>query len=241
LNRPYLMNSLNWKAPLIFQRCSTWLRVVGAGPHGGYIKIGKITRLHGDQIGSGPNIAKKLVESVHGTAVMGHVHRPSMFTVNDKWSGYTLPCLCTLAPPYAKGRPNVYCTGFGIIERGAISTNLHNIIISNGTFSWAAQSTARPLLATRTTNYLMPTQDSRLHLMALSDDRLFKIASAWAACQANEQRHDRSELFNPLRDQDQPPTAANLDTLSDAAVDDLYHSSLKHYAEQFRRVPGVLA
>jgi predicted phosphodiesterase len=111
-------------------------------PCGGHIKIGNVTLLHGDQIGSGLNIAKKLVENVHGTAVMGHVHRPSMYTVTslttakDKWSGYTLPCLCTLAPAYAKGRPNAFCTGFGVIEQGATSTNVSSIIISNGTFSW---------------------------------------------------------------------------------------------------------
>jgi predicted phosphodiesterase len=111
-------------------------------PCGGHIKIGKITVLHGDQIGTGPNIAKKLVDSVHGTAIMGHVHRPSMATVTslvtakDKWSGYTLPCLCTVAPAYAKGRPNAFCTGFGIIEEGTASVNVHNIIITNGAFSW---------------------------------------------------------------------------------------------------------
>jgi predicted phosphodiesterase len=111
-------------------------------PCGGHIKIGNVTLLHGDQIGSGINVAKKLVESVHGTAVMGHVHRPSMYTVTslttakDKWSGYTLPCLCTLAPAYAKGRPNAFCTGFGVIEQGSTSTNVHIIIITNGTFNW---------------------------------------------------------------------------------------------------------
>jgi len=110
-------------------------------PCGGHIEIGNVTLLQGDQIGSGINVAKKLVQSVHGTAAMGHVHRPSMHTVTslttakDKWSGYTLPCLCTLAPAYAKGRPNAFCTGFGVIEQGATSTNVSSIIVSNGTFS----------------------------------------------------------------------------------------------------------
>jgi hypothetical protein len=111
-------------------------------PCGGHIKIGKVTLLHGDQIGSGPNVAKKLVGAVHGTAVMGHVRRPSMYTATslttatEKWSGYTLPCLCTVAPAYAKGRPNAYCTGFGILEQGSTNINVHTVIISGGTFNW---------------------------------------------------------------------------------------------------------
>lgn len=52
-------------------------------PCGGHIKIGNVTLLHGDQIGSGPNVAKKLVDRVHGTAVMGHVRRLSMFTTTS--------------------------------------------------------------------------------------------------------------------------------------------------------------
>ncbi len=107
-------------------------------PCGGHIRIGNVTLLHGDQIGSGTNVAKKLVDSVHGTAVMGHVHRPSMYTTTslvtakDKWSG----CLCTVAPAYAKGQPNAFCTGFGILEQGSTNTNVHNVIITNGTFNW---------------------------------------------------------------------------------------------------------
>src|ERR1022692_1014035 len=41
---------------------------------GKHITIGHVTLLHGDQIGSGTHVAKKLVEQVGGTAVMGHVH-----------------------------------------------------------------------------------------------------------------------------------------------------------------------
>lgn len=114
-------------------------------PCGGHIKIGNVTVLHGDQIGSGQSVAKKLVDAVHGTAVMGHVHRASSETVTsltserDKWTGYTLPCLCTLAPTYAKGRPNAYQHGFGILEQGATNNtaNVYTVLIApDGTFCW---------------------------------------------------------------------------------------------------------
>jgi hypothetical protein len=67
------------------------------------------------------------------------------------------------------------------------------------------------------------------------------LQSAWSACQAAEQRSVRSELLSPLREQDQPPTELELNGLSDDQVDRLYHQSLRAYADQYRRVPGVLA
>jgi len=105
-------------------------------PCGGHIVIGKCTILHGDQIGSSIHVAKKLVESVHGTAVMSHVHRASMFTTTSltsekrKHAGYTLPCLCTVAPSYAKGQPNAFCNGFGLLEQGRTDmVNIYPVII----------------------------------------------------------------------------------------------------------------
>jgi hypothetical protein len=110
-------------------------------PCGGHIKIGNVALLHGDQIGSSINVAKKLVDSVHGAAVMGHAHRPSMYTATslttatDQWSGYTLPCLCTVPPAYSKGQPNAFCSAFGILEQGSTCINVHSVVITNGTFN----------------------------------------------------------------------------------------------------------
>lgn len=113
-------------------------------PCGESIQIGKVTLLHGDQIGSGKHVASKLVDLVHGTAVMGHVHRASshstaaLVTAKSKWCGYTLPCLCTVAPSYAKGQPNAFTNGFGILEQGSSENiNVHTVIIMpDGTFNW---------------------------------------------------------------------------------------------------------
>jgi hypothetical protein len=69
------------------------------------------------------------------------------------------------------------------------------------------------------------------------------LQSAWSACQANEQRHQRGELLGQFQREDTPPPSAKeIDALDDAAIDDLFHKSLKTYAAQFRRGgPGVLA
>lgn len=68
--------------------------------------------------------------------------------------------------------------------------------------------------------------------------------SAWTACQQNEKRHERGELINeyiPQQDA-QPLSPRELDQMSDAEVDRLYHGSLRAYADSSqRRLPGVLA
>lgn len=115
--------------------------VVDQGDHR---QVGKAYLLHGDAIGSGAYTAKKLVESYCATAIMGHVHTASMYTKvsqiksKDKWIGYTLPTLGTVAPKYAKGRPNAFVHGFGIIEKWQNDfINVYIPIIIEGKFSFA--------------------------------------------------------------------------------------------------------
>ena len=106
-------------------------------------QIGKTFLIHGDQIGSGMYVAKKLVDSFCATAIMGHVHTGSMFTkvsqvkTKDKWAAYTLPTLGTVSPRYAKGRPNAFTSGFGIVEEWPNGhTNIYVVIISDGCFAY---------------------------------------------------------------------------------------------------------
>jgi len=113
-------------------------------PVGEHIEIGRVVLMHGDQIGSSVHVAKKMVESVNETCVMGHVHRASSYskaslvTERRKWCGYTLGCLCTVAPSYAKNAPNAFVTGFGVLEEwGRGFVNVHSIIIMpDGSFSY---------------------------------------------------------------------------------------------------------
>jgi hypothetical protein len=69
---------------------------------------------------------------------------------------------------------------------------------------------------------------------------LMLMQAAWAACQASEAKHERSSLLTSMQEPQQPERPANLDALSDEAVDDLYHRSLRAYAASIR-APGVLA
>ena len=118
-------------------------KVVAQGDH---YQIGKAYLIHGDQVGSGMYVAKKLVDSYCATTIMGHVHTAGMFTKmsdikrEDKWCGYTLPTLGTLAPKYAKGRPNAFINGFGIVEvQENEFVNVYIPIILNGRFAYGGE------------------------------------------------------------------------------------------------------
>lgn len=112
-------------------------------PQGEFYMLGKAYLIHGDAVGSGAYVAKKLVESYCATAIMGHVHTASMMTKTsqvkkrDKWIGVTLPTLGTVSPKYAKGQPNTWLNGFGIVEVQEDGfVNVYIPIIFDGIFSF---------------------------------------------------------------------------------------------------------
>jgi hypothetical protein len=87
-----------------------------------------------------------------------------------------------------------------------------------------------------------PTAERRAYLARYAAGRPLTLAllqQAWRACQANEQKRERGELLSPLQRPQASEPPANLDTLSDEAVDSLYHSSLRAYADQYRRPQRV--
>jgi len=65
------------------------------------------------------------------------------------------------------------------------------------------------------------------------------LQQAWQACQQNEKRYERGQVLNSFKTPRAPETES-LDALSDDAVDDLYHRSLRHYADSIRRTPGII-
>jgi UDP-2,3-diacylglucosamine pyrophosphatase LpxH len=105
-------------------------------------RVHKVLFMHGDQNGSGQYVAKKMLEANCCTCVMGHVHTHSIFTKcsqankQDKWLGVTLPCMTTLSPSYANGRPNAHIVGFGILETFGRKFNLYVPIIIDGEFAF---------------------------------------------------------------------------------------------------------
>lgn len=110
---------------------------------GGHIERAGFIILHGDQIGSGIHVAKKAGDLISGNVIMSHVHRLSMFSraalVSEKRKhlSATLPCMCTVAPIYAKGQPNAFVVGFGILEEFQVNrANLYCPVIMDGLFSY---------------------------------------------------------------------------------------------------------
>jgi len=91
-----------------------------------------------------------------------------------------------------------------------------------------------------------PTPERERYLLRYAAGRpltLTLLTQAWRACQQNEQRHERGELLTAYQrpEETAPPSPKEIDALDNAAVDRLYHDSLKEYARSFRRSQGVLA
>ena len=87
-----------------------------------------------------------------------------------------------------------------------------------------------------------PTPEHEDYLSRYAGSRpltLELLRQAWKSCQANEQRHERSELLSPLREQDQAPSERELNALNDDEVDRLYRASLREYVRSIK-APGVL-
>jgi predicted phosphodiesterase len=116
-------------------------------PQGGTFNIGPLICLHGDQVGSGQNIAKKIVDSYCASTLSGHVHtfaaatKCSEIKKKDRWVSTVLPCLTTLTPRYARSRPNAHIRGFGIVESydGGRLFNVYVPIINEGQFCFAGK------------------------------------------------------------------------------------------------------
>ncbi|MGA9511692.1 MAG: hypothetical protein WBV55_23920 [Candidatus Sulfotelmatobacter sp.] len=68
------------------------------------------------------------------------------------------------------------------------------------------------------------------------------LQQAWRACQGNEQRHERGELLEQYQRPQtaEPPSVKEIDALSDDQVDELFHSSLRAYANSVRQ-HGIIA
>lgn len=140
--QPELAGALSW--PKLLQVKERGWTLVGQGNS---FSIGKLLLIHGDQVGSGANVAKKLVDTHCANVLMGHCHTFSAHTktsevkVTSKWVGMVIPCLTTLSPSYGKARPNSHLRGFAIVEsfEGGRLFNVFVPIISEGKFCFSGQ------------------------------------------------------------------------------------------------------
>lgn len=91
---------------------------------GGYFNLGKLTFVHGDTISGGEHIAKAAVTTYERSIRFGHFHTYQAYTKNSAIdykqakTGMAVPCLCSKAPKYGKGKPNRWVQGFlyGYVE-----------------------------------------------------------------------------------------------------------------------------
>lgn len=113
-------------------------------PLGEMSELGQLGVIHGDQVGSGQYIARKLVETYCQNMVMGHVHAVSSFTkvsaakAHRKWVGWTLGTMGTTNPRFARNRPNGHVNSIGVVELMHDGQfNLTPVIADSGTGSFA--------------------------------------------------------------------------------------------------------
>lgn len=112
-------------------------------PIGKTFQYGKLSYAHGENLG-GQNHAKKAVETYCRNLVYGHHHTLQTAVKvlpqdqKQKWLACCLPVLGTVNPEYAKGRPNAYVNGFGIVlyHGSEKSFNLYPVVTTNGRFAW---------------------------------------------------------------------------------------------------------
>lgn len=87
-------------------------------PENRYYQVGKLYYIHGHYFTD--MFTKKTVQTYRRNIMMGHCHTTQLYTmitplyVGDKQSGKAVPCLCSVNPDYAIGRPNRWVNGFSI-------------------------------------------------------------------------------------------------------------------------------
>jgi len=85
---------------------------------GGFYNLGKLTFIHGDQLGTADHIAKKGVLEWERSVRFGHNHTFQAYTKTSALyiklgrTGIAVPCLCTKDPKYGEGKSNRWMQGF---------------------------------------------------------------------------------------------------------------------------------
>jgi predicted phosphodiesterase len=120
-------------------------------PLGMHYRIGKLTCIHGDQLGgaygAGVMPARKAVDVYAGNVLMGHTHSPQAFCKvspvdqTQKHMGYVSPVLGTTNAHFMRNRPNSWAQGFTIVDvREDGNFNVFLILVCDGQFSVAGET-----------------------------------------------------------------------------------------------------
>ena len=117
-------------------------------PLGMHFKIGKLTCIHGDQIGgaygAGVMPSRRAVEVYSSSVLQGHTHSPQSFCrvspvdQAQKHMGYVSPILGGTNAHFMRNRPNSWAGGFTIVETRANGNfNVYLVIVDeHGQFSF---------------------------------------------------------------------------------------------------------
>lgn len=86
-------------------------------PYGAVIRRGKLSLTHGWLAGQNP--AKAHLDAAQASIMVGHVHRPGIYTRGTLGgkvqAGFVLPCMTTLDAGYLHGKPSGWAHGFGVV------------------------------------------------------------------------------------------------------------------------------
>jgi hypothetical protein len=105
------------------------------------VGFGRLKITHGIYCGANP--AKTHVIKTLSNILVGHVHSPEMVLVHSPAKevsvcGYTLGCLCGMAPEYMKNKPHNWASGFAVMylfKDGSFDINLIRIVKNRFVFN----------------------------------------------------------------------------------------------------------
>lgn len=95
----------------------------------GHYNLGKLTFIHGHQLGSQEMCAKKAVVEWERNVRHGHVHTYQVYTKTSPMdvklakTGIAVPCLCTKKANFLEGKPNKWVQGFN-----------HGVVFPDGSY-----------------------------------------------------------------------------------------------------------
>lgn len=96
----------------------------------GHFNLGKLTFIHGHQLGSQEFVAKKSVVEWERNVRSGHVHTYQVYTKTSPMdvklakTGISVPCMCTKRAVFMEGRPNKWVQGFN-----------HGVVFKDGSYA----------------------------------------------------------------------------------------------------------